>query len=334
MRKISILGSGVCVPSREVTSLELDKKLGKEPGWVQNKSGVEKRYFADDSTSNTKMAAKAAIQALKEANLDIADIDCVIGACGVMEQALPNTSTLLLRELGLGNKGVCAFDINTTCLSFLSAFDMASYLISAGRFRNILIFSSDMPSLALDWSHLESSTIFGDGAAAVLLSEANEFKTSFKILSSHMETYSEGSSYCQIQGGGTRRHPNRCGEDFKKYHFFEMDGKAAYKLTASKIGGFLESLFEGLSMSFRDVDFIVPHQASLLAINHLRKKLGIAPEKVINIFQQYGNQVAASIPTALHILRQNYSLSTGQKIMIIGTGAGISLGGILLEVTP
>ncbi len=330
IRLINITGTGKYLPDKIVPSQELDAKLGKPNGWVQNKSGVSKRYFASQHETTSFMATQAAKEALKKAAISPEELDCIIGACGVMEQPIPCTATLVHKQLGLVKSGIAAFDINSTCLSFLSALDIASYMIDAKRFRNVLIVSSDIPSLGLNWNHMESCTIFGDGAAATILSSPTE-KQETRILSSRLETYSEGSSYCQVQAGGTKLHPSRFMEDLSEYALFEMDGKAAYKLTASVIDDFVGRLFKDTKLTLDDMDWVIPHQASLLAMHHLRKKLGVPEEKLIDIFSTHGNQVAASIPTAFHEAFLTNKIRSGDKILLIGTGAGVSLGGMILE---
>lgn len=329
-RLINISATGKYLPKKIVFSQDLDERLHKSSGWVQAKSGVAKRHFANPDETTSFMAAQAAKQALEKASILPEQIDCIIGACGVMEQPIPCTASLVQKWLGLQNSGITAFDINSTCLSFLSAFDVASYMIDAGRFKHVLIVSSDIPSLGLDWSHMESCTIFGDGAAATILSRPLDSQST-RIWASRMETYSEGSAYCQVQAGGTRLHPSKFKEDLNKYALFEMDGKAAYKLTANVIDGFIERLFKDTGLSLKNIDVVIPHQASRLAMHHLRKKLEIPEGKLIDIFATHGNQVAASIPTVLHEAFLIQRIQRGNKILIIGTGAGISLGGMIME---
>lgn len=276
------------------------------------------------------MAAQAAKQAIRESGIPLEEIDCIIGACGVMEQAIPSTSVLIQKQLGLTSHGSTTFDINSTCLSFLSALDMASYLIQSKRFKNILICSSDIASFGLNWNHMESCTIFGDGAAAVIVSEATD-KNSTRIISSRMETYSEGSSICQLQAGGTKYNPKTVKEDLERLSLFEMDGKSAYKLTASVIDDFIINLFHNTGLSINDIDVVIPHQASQLAIKHLSKRMNLDASKIVNIFPEHGNQIAASMPTAVHEAFKKNLIKSGDKILLLGTGAGISLGGMILE---
>ena len=329
--QIKIMGTGKYLPERVVLSSELDKRLNKKSGWVENKSGVYKRHFASAKETSSFMAAQAAERALLQANIKSGDLDCIVSACGVGEQAIPSTASLIQRQLGLERSGIAAFDVNSTCLSFLSALDVLSYMLNAGRYERALIVSSDIPSVGLDWSDMESCTIFGDGAAAVVISSEDVKENAMSILASRIETYSEGSAYCQVRGAGTKIHPLHFKGDFAQYMLFEMDGKAVYKLIASLMSGFIKRLLDGVGLSLQDIDLVVPHQASLLAMHHLWKKLGIPKERTVDIFSTHGNQVAASIPTALHEAYEMGRIKRGDKVLLLGTSAGISLGGMVLE---
>jgi 3-oxoacyl-[acyl-carrier-protein] synthase-3 len=334
-RAFKIIGSGVYRPLNEVPSTALDAKLNKRKGWVEAKSGVVSRRYAEIHDTTSAMAAKAARRAIQDAGfskIGYGDIDCIISASGTVEQAIPCTAVLVQKEMGLSGLAIPCFDINSTCLSFLTALDTASALLEVGRFGRILIVSSEIPSLGLNWDHMESSLIFGDGAAAVIVEAATAgYAGAASVIASHMESYGESAYVCQVAAGGTRYHPSKGIGDLKVLANFEMDGKKAFKVTSKKIDDFLDNLFDRTGLRLRDIDVVIPHQASQLALNHIRKKLGIPVENFIDIFADHGNQVAASIPTALHRARSDGRLKAGNKALIIGTGAGLSLAGMVLQ---
>jgi 3-oxoacyl-[acyl-carrier-protein] synthase-3 len=207
---------------------------------------------------------------------------------------------------------------------------MVSLAIAAGRYRRVLIVAADIASCGLDWESIESSAIFGDGAAAAVVCLSEE-KTGSKILSADLRTYSSGVGYCKIPAGGSRYHPSRINEPFIPLTTFRMDGKSVFKLAAEYLPGFLEQLLARAGLKREELDWVVPHQASHLALSHLTKRLGFRKEKVINIFAEYGNQVAASLPTTLDIAINDGRILRGQRLLLLGTGAGLSLGGIVLE---
>ena len=329
MRYFKIKATGKYLPETILFSQEIEIKMGYPAGSIMKSSGIMQRYIVTNQ-STAYMAAQASFDALRRAGLQPEDLGCIVSACGVGQQAIPATACLIQKELGLHDSGIPAFDINSTCLSFLTALDVCSCMLSGSRYENILIVSSDMPSIALNQDDFESSTIFGDGAATMIISPAQDEFAS-KILASSMETYSSGSSYCKIQGGGTQLHPTRFKQDITPYYFFEMDGKALYRLTLQYIDDFLKKLLDQAELGIDKVDWIVPHQASLLAMKHLQKKLKINPEKIINILRNHGNQVAASMPTAFHEGVITNRFQKGDKILLIGTSAGLSIGGMIIE---
>lgn len=326
MLAVKISGLGHYLPKNKVYSSELDNQLGLKNGSVEKKSGLISRHFATLDETTSYMGAQAALRAIDNAHISLADIDVIISACGASEQPLPCTAALIQRQLGLATSGIPCFDINSTCLSFLSAVDTMSYLITGGRFKCALIVASDIPSLGLNWQDMETCTIFGDGAAACILEKSD---SSQRILATHMETHSVGANYCQVAAGGTRIPPS---QDFAKHHgLFQMDGKKVFKLASQLILNTTEQLFSKAKITMADIDWVIPHQASLLAMHHIRKRLNIPVEKMVDIFSTHGNQMAASLPSALSHHVAAKKIQRGQLLCLLGTGAGISAAGMILE---
>lgn len=330
-RRLALLGSGHALPQQRLSSAELDLRLKLEPGTVERIGGVRNRAFANADETAASLAARAARLALEAAGVTAAQLDCVVAASGTMDQGMPCNAALIHRELGLGASGIAAFDINASCLGFIAALDQLSWPIAAGRYQRVLLVCADIASCGLDWQHLESATIFGDGAAAVVLG-ADGSGQGVRILASKLRTYSAGAEYCQIPAGGSRHHPSRVADGFLPLTHFAMQGKAVYRLASTHLPGFLEELLSDAQLHREQIDWVVPHQASRLAMDHLSRRLGFAADRVIDIFAEHGNQVAASLPTALDIARRDGRIQPGQRLLLLGTGAGLSLGGMLLEL--
>lgn len=326
-RKVKINGIGSYLPKRVVKATEIDELIGVKKGWSEKKSGVKQRYFVVDETASF-MAAEAAKIAVQDAGLTLSDIDCIISGSGTMEQAIPCNAALIQEQLGLQRSGIPSFDVNSTCLSFVAALDMISFSIDCGKYKHVLVISSEISSVGLNWKQEESSILFGDGAAAVVLSKSID---NSKIICSQMETYSEGAHLSEVRGGGTRIHPREHNEQTKEDFLFDMDGKAIFKHSFRLLPGFIERLFSNTAFSIKEMDIVIPHQASASAMNIIRKKLGIDEEKFINIISDYGNMIAASIPMALCIAINEGKVRRGDKILLLGTSAGFSIGGIVLE---
>lgn len=330
MRNIEVLSTGVALPETCVYSTEIDTHLGWPQGETQRLTGVSSRYYVKNAhESATSLAVQAIRNALDNCSVSLGSVDCIIAASGTMEQAIPYNAARMHAALGLKSH-VVALDVNMTCLSALMALDIAATQIHAAQYKNILIVSSDVASVGLDWSNKETGGLFGDGAAAMVICKNSDAYSG--VMASHFETHSEGVSACQIKGGGSLNHPSNTAGEYKPYGLFEMDGKEAYRVTTKAIDHFTDQLMSKAGCSLKEIDWVVPHQASHLAIEHLRRKLKLPTEKIVNIFKERGNQIAASIPSALHEMYQSKKPTSGQKVLIVGTSAGLSLGGMVLRI--
>lgn len=281
---------------------------------------------ADETTS--QLAAAAAQAALNAAGWAAGDIDLIIGACGVMEQPIPGTAALIQRRLGLGGSGIPAFDVNATCLSFLVALDLIAMGMRVGRWRRVLLVSADIASAALDFSDPEASVIFGDGAAAVAL-EATAGSSG--LLAYRFETYGEEADLCRLEAGGTRLRPRDDLQGFLELARFQMDGPGVFRAAARRFPKFLNALLTEADLKIADLDLVVPHQASAAALEHLRRVLRVSPDRMVNIFADHGNQIAASMPSALHAAIAEGRVTRGDRLLLVGTAAGLSLGGAILQ---
>lgn len=255
------------------------------------------------------------------------------------------TAALVHARLGLQDSGIPAYDMGATCLSFIAAMDHASLKIAAGQARRVLIVSADIASVGLDWSRPEAAAIFGDGAAAVVLGRSapsGEFEmdgaggggdaAQSGLLSLQLETWSEGRDACVLAAGGTRVNPARQGGIAPDEALFRMDGQAAFRVAARRLPRFLARLLASAGVSRDDIDVVVPHQASAQALDHARALIGFCKARTVDIFATHGNQIATSIPTALHHAVTDGRLAPGQIALLIGTSAGISIGGAVLRV--
>ncbi|MBW7477207.1 beta-ketoacyl-ACP synthase III [Paenibacillus oenotherae] len=327
--KVKILGTGKYLPKQAVTAQELDIKLGCSPGWVAKKSGVDVRYFVTDETASY-MGAQAVTDAVAAAGLTMKDIDCIVCASAIFEQPIPATAVLIQRELGLQWSGIPSFDINATCLSFLVGLDTMSCLIAAGKYRHVVLVSTEVASAGINWEQLESSILFGDGAAAVVLGPSNDGEAS-GILSSRIETYSAGADFSEIRGGGTRFPPRHYNERTRSEYLFDMDGHKIFKMVSKLLPDFMERLMGPTQSRIKDFHRVIPHQGSAMAMRLLQKKLGITDTQLLNIIADYGNTISASIPLALHEGISRGEIHRGDRLAIIGMAAGVSLGGMILD---
>jgi 3-oxoacyl-[acyl-carrier-protein] synthase-3 len=328
MMNLRILGGGRFLPENVVHSTELDRRYGKPEGWAEKKSGVGTRYYATD-TSASKMGAMAIQEALRQSNLQLSDIDCIIAASGTMVQPLPYNAAGLFHELSAEEGSIVTFDVNSTCLSFVTALHLASQMIATGTYNKIAIVSSEAGSVGLAPDDLDTALLFGDGAVAYIVGAAEPNQRG--IFAHQMKTYKRGFEFCKIPGGGTWVHPNSINGFRESDLFFSMEGKKMMHLAFKELPKFVDELMDKAGLLKGEINYVVPHQASKIAVPVLTKLLGFDGTKVANTLRDYGNQIAASIPNALYVSIQNGSIQRGDTVMLLGTSAGLSIGGLIFQ---
>ncbi len=330
-RRVKIRAMGAYLPKRIVKTSELDEKLGLRPGTLEEMSGVRMRRYVGEGESASRMGAMAANEALEKAGLKYEDIDAVICASGTYEQPIPCTAALIQKALGKEQSGTPCFDINSTCLGFVVGMDVVSSLIETGRWNRVLLISSEIASVGLPWHQHEACALFGDGAVAAVVEKTPAGETS-RVFGAHQETYSTGATDCEISGGGTRVHPRNydMSHDDKRF-LFSMDGSKVFRQASKCLPEFIARFEKAIGMSLSKINMIVPHQASASAMELMRRKLGIVPESWVNIIGEYGNMIAASIPLGLKLAIDEGRIKRGDKVSLLGTSAGFSIGGLAFE---
>ena len=327
-RPLRILGTGISTPQQWLDSADLDARLGLAPGTVQARTGVARRGL-EPSRNAAEVSAEAALAALSAAGIAVDDLDAVICANASPDQAMPCNAALLHRELGL--KRIPAFDVNASCIGFLMGLDLVASLLQSGRYRRVLLTSCDLASRALDPGDIDTLGLFGDGAAAAIL-EASDDGDGPALLAARFETWSESAHACEIPGCGSRLPPAHYDGDYREVSTFRMDGKRLYRAAAEQFDRFVGELLDDAGLDLAHIDRVVPHQASQLGMQHIFKRLGVARERVEDIFAAHGNQVSASLPTALHHALSSGRLARGDTTLLIGTAAGVTLGGAVLRL--
>lgn len=329
-RRAQIAGVGRYLPEYIVTNQELEGRFNLNKGWIERRNGVLERRRADVSAGETSvyMAEQASREAIQDAGLDPSEIDLILNASGIPEQAIPDGGPLLQRRLGLGESGITAFSVHATCLSFLAAIDVGASFIATGRYRRVLISSSEMGSVGVYGTDPKSESLWGDAAAAVVLTATPDGEDS-AVNHITFKTYGAGADFTACEGAGSKHHP-RYPETTAEHCRFIMKGADVLKMALNKGPAFFESFYPpALRQDFSEIDWVVPHQPSRAGLEGM-VEFGIPPEKIVSTLSRLGNCVAASIPCTLYEVIRSGRLQRGQRLMLFGTGAGLSMAGALL----
>lgn len=309
MRRIQFKGYGI----------ELPKNTVELKGQV--------RYRISEGESQISLAVSACEKALKNANITINDIDCIVSASAVGIQPIPCTAALIHEKIAKGTS-IPALDINTTCTSFITALDTMSYLVEAGRYERVLIVSCDVASIALNPKQKESFQLFSDGAAAFVIEKTEK---EIGVIDAIQKTWSEGAHSTEIRGGLSNFHPKNYSEITKEEYMFDMNGKTVLSLSISKIPELMKNFLKNNGMKVSDIDMTVPHQASV-AMPLVMQKLGIEKDKFLDEVKEFGNMVSASVPITLVHGLENGRIKSGNTILLIGTAAGLTTNMMLIKL--
>lgn len=317
--RFMVQSTALYAPPRVETADEVAKQVGTSVEWIRTRTGVERRHICEEPIEI--FAARAAREALAGETPDL-----LIYASASPRQLIPDTSVFVARELGLAN--LACHSIHATCLSFLVALHSAGAFLTSGAYRKILIVSAEIASLGRRMSQPESASILGDGAAAALVVATPPDQNSC-LLAWQFRTYPEAADLVEFAGGGTRHHPNAA-STVRSHNEFSMNGPALYWFTVPRAKEVIEQVIADAGLTMDDIRVVVPHQASGPGINAL-SSCGVPSEKVVNVVGEYGNCVAASIPMALAIAHREGRLKRGEPVLIVGTGAGLSIGAAVIR---
>jgi 3-oxoacyl-[acyl-carrier-protein] synthase-3 len=326
-KSIRIIAMGKYLP-KAVLSEEIERKHGLPIGWSQKYSGVDNRHIVTNE-NNGIMGARAAEEALSNASMSLKDIDLLLCGSGTYDYPIPNQSSIIKAEMKDGNLfDTPAIDIDSTCLSFVAAFDFAAKILDGVSYKNILIVSSEVSSIGINPSNWETLTLFGDGAAAMIVSYDENSASTF--IKGGQRTYSEGVYHTIIEGGGLRNHFKNNPYDVDLYSF-KMNGRHLLRLARKKVPEFMDWFFDDIPYNLESTDAIIPHQASKLGMSVFTSQYTLRPGQVKETLAKYGNCISASIPLTFMDAVEKGEIKRGDICFLSGTSAGFSIGAILIK---
>lgn len=322
-RAVRIAGMGTFLPERRVSSEELDVVFGVRAGHTARATGVSERRYVRGETTD-QMAASAGRRALETAEISPDVVDMVIAVATAPRQGIPCTAVFVQRELGLPEGRSVCFDVNATCLSWLVALDIAANFVAVGRARVVLVVASEIASCSLNMREPESAALFGDAAVAAVITPSTSESRIGHVL---FETHSSGADLAVFTGAGSRHHPNDPATR-PEMNMFQMQGRAIFKMAGRIVPPFIDRFMEESGARRETFDAVVPHQASKLGLSALTERFGFRDEQIISNLATRGNCIAASIPLALAEAVCAGRIERGDRVLLIGIGAGLTLGAL------
>jgi len=324
-----IKGKGYYVPDRVIDNSYFTDFMDTSDKWIRERTGIEKRRFANINTGPSDLAIPAVEMALKNSNLTTNDIDFIIFATSTPDYYIPGSGCLIQDKMNFNNIG--ALDIRNACSGFIFALSIADQYIKTQTYKNILIVASEVQSTAMDLSDTgrDTSIIFADGAAAAIISGTSENKG---VLSTHLHTEGEHVKELWVEAPSSKSNPRLNQEILnQRKHFLKMNGKEVFRHAVKR---FPEVIVEGLTynnLNTDDINLLIPHQANIRISKMIQKKLGLTDNQVISNIHKYGNTTAASVPIALCESIIDNKLTKGDILVLAAFGSGFSWGSAILK---
>lgn len=289
--------------------------------------GVAQRRRCEPPDSLSHMASEAARRAVANAGGDWSSIDLIIDASTCRRQPIPCNAALLQGDLGECARGIPCLDVQSTCLGFLVALDLANGWIAIGKRRRVLIVCAEIGLQGVDWNQPESAALVGDGAAAVVIERSEPRDTWHHV----HQTFGEHVESCEVIGGGHRMPPFDYRPELDHHYRFKMDGPRLFRVALKLLPPMVQELLGRVTVD-RERMIIIPHQASPRGVEAVRRSLSWPSDRYVDRVSQIGNLAAASLPMMLDLERRAGRLPDGTPVMLLGTSAGYSQAATVFEI--
>lgn len=324
LHDVGIVGTGSYAPARVVTNEELARLVPTDPQWVFDKLGIRERRIAADGETTSDLAVMAARAALESASLQPGDIDLLIVATATPDRPSPSTATIVQRKLG--SWGYPAFDIAAVCSGFVHGVVIATQFVATGSCRRALVVGADMFSRITDWTSREC-VYFGDGAGAVVLSRC---EPGYGVTATDLGADGRSWECFTVPAGGSER-PASTATLENREHFYRQNGPAVYEFAVSTIPGAINRVLARAGVTADEIDLVVPHQAGVHALHEVARRSGIPVAKFVTVMDRFGNTAGASVPMALDDAVRTGRVGSGDRVLLVGFGAGMTWGSALLR---
>lgn len=322
MRDGKIIGTGIYVPDRVVTNAELSRNLGEDiDEFVSTVVGIKERRIAADSESAADLATAAAENALNDSGIIAADLDLILLATDTPEYISPATSVVVQNRIGAANAGT--FDINCACAGFVTTLDAAfKYIIADDTYRNVLVIGCYAMSKFIDWKDKKTSTLFADGAGAIVL-EAVEGEKHF--LASKLVADGSYHNYMGIFAGGT--HEPITADVLAENKTNRLRFAKKYPPEVNIIGWpkIVSDVIAKAGLALNDVDMFLWTQVNLSTIKAVMQEMEIPAHKTHTIMQKWGYTGSACIPMVLHDAIVAGKIKRGDTVVFCASGGGLNM---------
>jgi 3-oxoacyl-[acyl-carrier-protein] synthase-3 len=320
-----IAGWGTALPEQRLTNADLERRVETTDQWIVERTGIRERRIATTGETTATMAIDAGAAAIKHAGLTPDSIDLMIVATATTEQLIPHTGAFVGEGIGVR----CgSFDLNAGCAGFVYELVVGASMLTAGNLDHVLLIGSETLSRVTDPDDRGTCILFGDGAAALVLSASPDDGPG--LLAWELGCDGSGAGLLEIPAGGSRR-PTTVETVANGEHYLRMAGQEVFRRAVRIVVESANITLERAGATIDDVTWFAPHQANVRIIELAAARLGIPQERTLVNIDRYGNTSAASIPLVLAEAAEDGRLSDGDLVLLSGFGAGLTWGSALLQ---
>ncbi len=321
-----IIGTGSAVPEKVLTNFDLEKMVDTSDQWIVERTGIKERRIADEKTTASTLATKAAWKALNSAGIKPEELDVILVATVTGDMPFPSAACIVQKNLGALQAP--ALDLGAGCTGFIYGLKMAEALIKSEQAKIVLLIGVEILTKITDWTDRNTCVLFGDGAGAVLLKGTPEKKG---ILGTFLAADGRLGEMLMMPGGGSLFPASHESVD-KRLHFLKMEGNGVFKIAVGMMQEASLKILEQTKIQPSEIDILVPHQANLRIITATAKRLNMPMEKVYVNIDKFGNTSSASIPIGIDEIRNSGNYKPGMKLLLVAFGAGFTWGSAVVSL--
>jgi 3-oxoacyl-(acyl-carrier-protein) synthase III len=317
MIPVRILGTASLLPGRAVTTEELARKLGRDPATVEERTGIRMRYWVEPGTRMTDVGVEVLRRALESAKVAPTDLRRILFVTSTGGDATtPATASMIAGALGLTNS--CdAFDINNACMGFVTAFDVAARSVATG-LGPVAIVAVEFISRGLDPSVPRPYLVCGDAAAAAVLGGARPGEGVLGVALSNNGTLPPDTGFGQ---------PLLTGQ-MEKVQFY-ASRHDIFQIALDALSSATLAVLKQAGVKLEEIEWVLPHQPNGALLDAIVGALHLDRAKLVPMVRDVGSVASVAIPYSLDLLMRTRNVRPGDRILMVGVGAGVSQGALL-----
>lgn len=328
-RRARFAAVGAYVPERVVTNADLERMVDTSDEWIVTRTGIRERRWAAAGQASSDLGLIAARRCLAAAGADPEDLDLIIVPSATPDHLFPSTAAILADRLGA--RRAAAYDVLAACSGFVYGLAQAAAMIEAGMAQRVLVVGAEVLSRMVDPTDRSTCILFGDGAGAALITAGDPAEIE-GFRGFDLGADGSGADDLMIPAGGGRTPLAMAASPDEG--FIRMNGGEVFRFATRIMVESTRRLLDALELDLDAIDLVVAHQANSRIIDAAAGRLGIPEDKLFNNLEHYGNTSSASIPLALADAEAAGRLRPGDRVLMVGFGAGLTWGSAVASYEP